>query len=180
MQSVEEVYQKSQHLGVEIFIEILDDHIVHEQIGSASKVSGRAMSKNSSALHTHLNRHPPSVTDFLMGLRCTLLYDIEQSGVVGPDKIYYYKYKPSLLHEFSSQIPRVTRQTSSILFKPEDPCYQDHIDDLGAPTRWINEFRKNLATINRQYIVTSDDFEYVRELSDIGIDMIIERKCIGK
>ena len=180
MHSIEAVYQKSQQLGVEIFIEILDDCVIHEQIGSTSKVSSHPMRKGSSAIHTHLNNHPPSVTDFLMGLRCTLLYGIEQSGVIGPDKMYYYRYKSSLLSGFSLQIPRITRQTSSILFGSDDPCNQDHVDDLGQPTRWINEFRKNLARINRLYVTSGNDFEYVRKLGDLGIDMSIERKCISK
>lgn len=156
--SLKEIYNKSITKKVEIFVEIINGIIIHENMGSRTNVAGARLNRGSDVYHTHLDRHPPSARDFMSGLMCTVLYDTRISGVIGKKKIFRYTYKPFLIYKFDET-----------MFS-EDSCSEEENQT------WTNSFRDCIIAINKNYISTSDDDRYIKKLAGLGIIMSIEQK----
>jgi hypothetical protein len=158
--SLKNIHKISKAKNAEIFVEILDDIIIQQKIGSHIKVDGSRLNRGSDVYHTHLDNHPPSARDYLTGLMCKALYDTHISGVIGQSKIFRYDYKEFLLNKFDK------------MFLYDDDSQSSEEETVS--NKWFDHLRNRIININKNYVKTGNDSIYIRKLARLGIIMSIE------
>jgi hypothetical protein len=203
---IDAIFNKSVALCSEIMVEVQDNAVLFEQLGTKDMVNGFRLNPGSDVYHTHLTDHPPSARDYLTALMCKALYKTRINGVIGPFNIFRFHYHTSLLNEFKLRMKYALTEGESLIdlrhrlmLEKIDRMHAMNLTRSKSDVRiseflersrmncemritmedqflWIQTFKERLLFINDMYRKTSNDDLYIKELDAIGIVMTIDRR----